>query len=167
MTFEILNYDIDAHEAEIIVSDGRFSLLSCSYDCDDEFFIARLNDNAVIKATFSRDIYMVDDIDCSAIKDTNSYFGYNLVGIKCEGDALLFGTLRIVSDEPFPKDIKNGEFVHLYSEKIIVSAGDSGQTDMAETGEQRLPDRSLNNKRQTLIHCIRQRLRDLLRERFH
>ncbi len=112
---QIVDFDKLSGEMELIISDGENELLCYCIQSDIESPL-RIKE---IETFLASNIILAYDNNCF-IKKTEGYYSYHLQGMVLETvhPAIEIGKIRICIDVPFPKDIKQGDFVELFAERL-------------------------------------------------
>lgn len=104
--------DIDICEASVVISDGLFDIECFSSDCS--YKVGDLIDDINeldIHALDIHDIY-ISEVNNETII-SKSGFRYELIG-RYDNNILFIGEIKIAIDnELVPKDISNGEYIHV------------------------------------------------------
>lgn len=105
---EIKDYDIDALEADIIVTDGQYEIMCYAQPFGNKekksFKLFAFDCSDVMRAIENK--YMIN-------KDVESYYGYSLQGklFDMEKRLVSIGKIIIELEDIIPKDIKQNEFI--------------------------------------------------------
>lgn len=112
---EILNYDKEAKEADMLISDGEFEILCYAFPFEN-----KNPNNFTLEAFMTKDIIRVEDKSCSVIKSPDGYYAYYLRGkiINIKQRLVAIGNIIINLDDDIPKDIKNNEFIEFFVLRI-------------------------------------------------
>lgn len=113
MEIKVLDFDADAREADILITDGSFSIMCFAPNCEDISCIETLKSKGMLITFLADNIYRVDLHECSVIKNAKGYYSYDLIGKRTENNSLAIGSIEIIIDKPFPGDIAVGEYVRL------------------------------------------------------
>jgi|GEM_PF-221704 len=113
MRITVIEYDADAREADVLITDGSFSIMCFAPDCEELSYVETLKSNGVLMTFLADNIHRVDAHECSVIKDETGYYSYDLIGKSAENNTLVIGSIKIIVDKPFPGDIAVGEYVHI------------------------------------------------------
>ena len=111
---EIYDYDPEAQEANVLVTDGKYEILcyaSSFKNSNKNFELSAFMVESVIKA--DKESYFVEKI-------SDSFFAYKLQGrlIDIEKRIFAVGKIRIELENVIPKDLKNGDFVQVIVGRI-------------------------------------------------
>lgn len=103
---KIVQFDEDALEAVVIVSDGVHELMCYAQPFDKK-------DKFTLLAFMCSNIYRVEDHRFKVEKTSNSYFSYKLQGevLDMTKGIVKIGQLILSGVDYIPKDICNGEFI--------------------------------------------------------
>ena len=82
MEIKVLDFDANAREADVLITDGSFSIVCFAPDCEDLSYIETLKSNGVLMTFLSDNTYRVDSHECSVIKNAKGYYSYDLIGEK-------------------------------------------------------------------------------------
>lgn len=115
---KITSYDKDDMEADVYVTDGRYTIRCYVYPTPKGFekkAIALLFGYGVSQIYLSREC----DFD---LEKVNSFFAYRITGYveSVSGRIVKIGEIRIEIDSPFPGGIKEGDYVQLLVERCDV-----------------------------------------------
>ncbi len=113
MKITVLEFDADAREADILITDGSFSIVCFAPDCEDMSYIETLKSKGMLMTFLADNIYRVGSHECSVIKNAKGYYSYDLIGKRTENNSLTIGSIGIIVDKQFPCDIAVGEYVRL------------------------------------------------------
>ena len=115
---EIRDYDVEAKEAEIVVSDGQFEVMTYAWPFENtqsgKFRLNAFMTDQVMRAT--RKISFVE-------KSENGYFAYRLQGkiINVEKRIVSVGKIEIILEDCIPKDIRQNEYVEFTVTRVDFS----------------------------------------------
>lgn len=113
---EIKEYDKFSYEADIIISDGKYSLLCYCYPTE----MPKIGETIKkITSLFAKNIVKVYNNNFK-IEKLIDYYSYHLQGevIDIVNPKIRIGNLEIDLDVPFPKDIKKSEYVELSVDRL-------------------------------------------------
>lgn len=105
---EILDYDINAKEADILISDGQNEILCYAYPFEN-----RNHNNFMLEAFMAKDAIKVEKKRSFIIKSSAGYYAYKLCGrvIDLEQRLISIGEIIIQLEDIIPKDIINNDFI--------------------------------------------------------
>ena len=107
---QILNYDEDAQEADVLLLDGQFELLCYAhpYTPDDSKAL-----NKSLSAFMTENIMRALENEYRIEKLQSGYYSYHLQGkiIDLQRRLVMVGSIVIELDNVIPKDIREGEFI--------------------------------------------------------
>lgn len=106
---DILYFSKEDSEAEVSISDGRYTVNCYAYPCDMVLVNQRVN---TIYGFESANITRLNETKY-AIKKLSQHYAYQLVAqvVDNESGIVRIGDLFINLDNPIPKDIMNGEYI--------------------------------------------------------
>ncbi|MDD7886036.1 hypothetical protein [Flavivirga sp. 57AJ16] len=108
-----------AKEAEVLLTDGTFDILCYSqpfeYDIENHDF-------ETIYLFSVSNILIIDNERKSLVKKLNNSYDYEFSGevIERNNNRIRVGEFVLELDFPLPKDIKEGEYVSLYCERVDI-----------------------------------------------
>ncbi len=112
----IEDFDKFSNEADIIVSDGQYDLRCyCSFLATNMVALPVVN----ITSFLARNIMRALD-DKFQILKLKHYYSYHLQGkiIDTQMPIVCIGNIKIILDEPLPKDIECGEYISFDVERL-------------------------------------------------
>lgn len=106
---DILYFSKEDSEAEVSISDGRYTVNCYAYPCDMVLVNQRVN---TIYGFECANITRLNETKY-AIKKLSQHYAYQLVAqvMDNESGIVRIGDLFINLDNPIPKDIMNGEYI--------------------------------------------------------
>ena len=107
---EIINYDIEAQEADVLISDGQFEILCYAQPYLPETFKAP--DHA-LSAFMTENVLRVSENEYRIKRLQNGYYSYRLQGklIDLQKRLVMIGAIVIKIENVIPKDIREGDFI--------------------------------------------------------
>lgn len=117
---EILNYDMDSKEADILVSDGLHDILCYSFMFENKqnFCLVVNSPSNIVMA--EKNFYLIDNIQ--QYEYTLQGEIINIIGTNQDFNAKLIVKvfdLEIIIDEDFPGDLKISDFINFSVKSII------------------------------------------------
>ena len=106
---DILYFNKEDSEAEVSVSDGRYTVNCYAYPCDRVFIKQRIN---TIYGFECKNIIRLNEAKY-VIRKLSQHYAYQLVAqvVDNENGVVRIGDLFINLDNSIPKDIVNGEYI--------------------------------------------------------
>ena len=107
---KILNYDEEAREADVLVTDGRFELLCYAHPFtpDDS-----AKHNRPLSAFIKENVMRALESEYIVEKTKHGYYSYRLQGkiSDLQRRLVMVGNIVIELENVIPKDIREGEFI--------------------------------------------------------
>ena len=105
---EILDYDINAKEADILISDGQNEILCYAYPFEN-----KNHNNFMLETFMAKDVMRIEEKRSSIIKSSSEYYAYKLCGkvIDLEKRLISIGEIVIQLEDIIPKDIIKNDFI--------------------------------------------------------
>ena len=106
---EIISYDEEAREADLIISDGKYEIMSYAQPFLKEY----TNDKFILIAFDSDDIMTIDKEEYAIEKTSQGYFSYNFKGKLLDSKKGIVAINNIIIEDVgwIPKDIQDGQFI--------------------------------------------------------
>ena len=114
---ELLNYDEEAHEADIVISDGQFDLLCYAHP----FISGEYKElKAPLSAFMSENIMRTSENEYRIERLQDNYYAHRFHGkiIDLQKRLVTIGNIVIKLENTIPKDINEGEFIEFSAMRI-------------------------------------------------
>lgn len=108
MNYEIINYDKDSKEADIIIHNNVGNFICYAHPVEN-IQIQSLN-NSYFLSFMTNNIYISEQV-YQIKKNDSSYYSYKICGEYIGENIVKIGEIRMLIDSCIPKDIYPGEYI--------------------------------------------------------